>query len=82
MEPTEGIEIGEISVLDGTGDTRVQWRKTDPDETRAARSSFDDYRTKGYAAFKVNAAGNKGEQIDAFDPTAERMILVPPMVGG
>lgn len=80
-EATE-TEVCVMSILNSTGDSRFQWRKTDPDETATARSRFDELRARGFAAFKVNAQGSKGEQIDAFDPTAERMIMVPPMVGG
>jgi hypothetical protein len=74
--------MSELMVLDRTGDTRIQWRSGNHDEVEAARSRFNDLKSKGYAAFRVNRAGNQGEQIDAFDATAERLILVPQFVGG
>lgn len=76
------MTVSELSVLDGSGDTRLRWNPKDKDEVQAARDKFDEFRKKGYAAFRVNATGTKGEQIDKFDPRAERVILMPPMVGG
>ena len=74
--------MSELMVLDSTGDTRLQWNQTNHDEVDAARKRFNELTKKGYAAFKANRSGSQGEQIDAFDPTAERCILIPPMVGG
>lgn len=76
------LPVSELMILDGTGDTRLQWNERNRDEVAAARKRFDELKTKGYAAFKVNRSGSQGEQIDAFDPAAERLIMMPPMVGG
>jgi hypothetical protein len=45
---------------------------------------FDKLVTNGkHAAFAVKGkSGAKGERIHAFDPDAERIILVPQIVGG
>ncbi len=73
----------EMAVLDRTGDTKIIWSKDSPDEVANAKRTFDDLRKKGYAAFTVKGKdGEKGEQIREFDAQAERMILVPQMVGG
>lgn len=74
--------MSEMCVLDPSGDSRLQWDKANPDELRLAEERFDELKRSGYAAFKVTAKGDKGEQIDAFDPSAERLILIPQMVGG
>lgn len=75
---------GTMEILDHTGDTKVIWDKDNPDEVEAARAQFDKLvGSKRFAAFEVKGEkGDKGKQIRAFDPNAERMILVPPMVGG
>jgi hypothetical protein len=73
--------MSELTVLDRTGDTRFQWDQRNADEVKAAREHFETFKKKGYAAFKVNKAGGEGEQIHAFDPKAERVIM-PPLVGG
>lgn len=80
----EGGHTGEMAVLNNEGDTRVMWNKNVPVEVDAARLQFN--RLVGesrYAAFKaVGERGERGEQIREFDPTAERIILVPAMQGG
>lgn len=73
---------GELAVLDHTGDTKLLWNKDNEDEVDAARTTFQSLTKKGYAAFSVNKKGDQGEQIKQFDPTAERIILVPALVGG
>jgi hypothetical protein len=86
MELTETLDTrthGEIAVMDHTGDTKVIWSRDNADEVEAAREQFKRLKKKGFAAFKVvGKSGEKGEQIDEFDPNAERIILVPPMAGG
>lgn len=69
-------------VLDRTGDTRIQWNESDADQVAAARKRFNELKAKGYLAYKVNSRGNQGEVIDAFDPSEERVVMVPQMIGG
>lgn len=77
------IYTGIMSELNESGDTKVIWDRNNPDEVAAARATFDALaKTKRYLAYKVKEGGDQGEQIRAFDPNAERIILVPPMVGG
>lgn len=64
------------------GDTKVIWSASNADEIETARRTFDDLKAKGFAAFSVKANGDKGEQITKFDPTAEKLIMVPQMRGG
>lgn len=74
--------MGELAILDSSGDTRLQWDPGNSSEVKHARDQFDSFRKKGYAAFKVSKSGGQGEQIDSFDPNVQRLILIPPMVGG
>lgn len=75
---------GCLSVLDRTGDTRLMWDKGNKDEVDNAKATFERLVKKGkHLAFKaVGKKGEQGEQIKEFDPTAERIILVPQMAGG
>ena len=79
---TAVLERGEMCVMDRTGDTKIIWDRTKPDEVESAREQFDKLRKKGYAAYKVESGGGKGEVIREFDAHAEKIILAPPMVGG
>jgi hypothetical protein len=74
--------ISHLIVLDETGDSRVQWDRNNPEQVAAARARFDELKAKRYLAYKVDASGNQGEVINKFDPSAERIILHTPMIGG
>ena len=74
--------MGELSVLDRTGDTKIIWDSAQEAEVDAARATFDDLKKKGYLAYSVNKKGDKGEVMKKFDPDAERIIMAPPLVGG
>lgn len=71
-----------LFVLDGTGDSRMQWDRNDPAQVAAAEARFDEMRGKGYSAYKVDASGRRGEVINKFDPDAERIIMHRQLVGG
>lgn len=73
---------GTMAVLNETGDVKTVWDADNEAEVQAARKTFDELRAKGFAAYKVNRSGEKGEVIRKFDPEAEAIILAPPMVGG
>ena len=74
--------LGKMSVMGTVGDSKVAWDSEKPDEVEAAKKMFNDLVGKGYVAFKVKGEGKKGERIQAFDPSEERLILVPPIAGG
>jgi hypothetical protein len=72
-----------MAVMDHTGDTKVIWSRDNADEVEMARKQFAEFKKKKFVAFSVvGKSGEKGVQIDEFDPNAERIIFVPPMVGG
>jgi hypothetical protein len=74
---------GELAVMTSTdGDLKVIWDSDKPDEVSHARKTFDEFKAKGYLAYKVQKGGDKGEVMKAFDASAERVILAPRMVGG
>lgn len=76
------IEKGELAVMDHTGDTKTIWDPRNEAEVDAAEATFNTLKKKGYAIFKVNAEGEKGTKVNTFDPSAGKMIAVPPVVGG
>lgn len=73
---------GQLITLDHTGDTKIIWDASKPDEVTAVREQFDALRKKGYLAYKVDKKGEKGEVIRNFDAEAEKIILAPQTVGG
>lgn len=72
---------GEMSVMGKEGDTKFTWNAKDPTEVEAARATWDLYKKKGFAAFRMKRS-TKGDQMDEFDPEAGRILFVPPMQGG
>lgn len=74
--------MGTLSTLDHTGDTRIQWDPENPRQVEEARAKFREMQKKGYAAFAVDKKNGKGQSLAEFDPMEERVIFIPPMVGG
>jgi hypothetical protein len=74
--------MGELAVLDRSGDTKLIWSAENDEEVEAAKKMFNDLKAKGYAAYSVNKKGDKGDVIKKFDPEVERIIMAPAMVGG
>jgi hypothetical protein len=74
--------VSTLSVLDHTGDTRIEWDRRNRDEVAAAREMFAKMKDKRYLAYRLDADGSQGEVIREFDPTAERIIMSPQPVGG
>lgn len=74
--------MGEMRVIDTTGDLKIVWDSAKPDEVAHARATFDKMKAKGYAAFSVKKGGEAGRTLSEFDPDIEAMILVPRIVGG
>lgn len=71
-----------LSVMNHTGDSKFMWDSKNEVETAAAKEQFDALKKKGYIAFTVDKKGNQGDIIHKFDPTLEKIIMTPPIVGG
>ena len=65
------------------GDLELKWDEDKPDEVAAARATFGKAKKRGLAMYKMSTFGRKtGEQLHEFDPSAEKIIGMAPMVGG
>lgn len=81
--------MGTLRIMSKRGDDRVQWdtRRAavgDSEAEAAVREAeriFNESRAKGATAFKVEP-GKSPTRIDAFDRTAEQIVMVPRVVGG
>ena len=74
--------MSSMDVLDTTGHTKHIWDKDNEAEVEAARSLFTTLTGRGHRAFRVKKDGTEGTRMDAFDPDAEAVILVPQLRGG
>jgi len=75
-------DMGELRILDNTGDTKVIWDKNNSDEVEAAEEQFETLIDKGFTAYKVKKDGKKGRKITSFDQDAGKIIMIPKIVGG
>jgi hypothetical protein len=71
-----------MHVMDRTGHTTVVWDPTKPAEVEAAEEHFDSLIERGYNAFRVEGADQKGERIRQFDPKAGKIMMFEQLVGG
>ena len=67
-----------IALIDG--DTKNTWDTDNPEECTQARALFDDYRGKGFSAFRVE--NNVNIPMTEFDPSAGTVLFIPAMTGG
>ena len=74
--------MGELRAIDETGDTKLIWDNDNADEVEAAEETFNRLKKKGYHAFKVDKKGEQGGEMKKFDPSAEKLIMVPAMQAG
>jgi hypothetical protein len=71
-----------MSIMNADGDLKVVWNSDNQPEIDAARNQFNELKKKGYLAYRTDKKGEKAQIITEFDPTAEAVILSPPMRGG
>ena len=77
------VTRGEMIVMDYTGDTKVIWDASKPDEVENARRTFNDLKKKGYLAYSVKGEkGDPDKQLFSFEPALERIIMSAPLQGG
>lgn len=72
----------EMDIMDSTGHSKHIWDASKADEVTAARELYNSLTKKGYRAFHVKKDGEEGKLMSGFDADSEKMIMVPPIVGG
>lgn len=73
---------GTMNIMDKTGHSTTSWDPSVSAEVAAARTTFNELTGRGYRAFKVGEEGVRGQRLEAFDPQARQMIMVPQLQGG
>lgn len=74
--------MGNMAVMDQSGDTKLIWDADNEAEVDAARELFEKLKKKNYLAYSVKTGGRKNELIHKFDPDLEKIIMIPPVKGG
>lgn len=73
---------GTMQIMDRTGHTTITWDASKPVEVGVAQSTFDKLTREGYSAFEVEGADRQGKRMREFNPKAEKIMMVPHLVGG
>lgn len=68
--------------MSSQGDIKHTWNPKKPEEVREAQLMFEALIAKGFRAFTMKRGGLTGDLMNGFDPTARRVLFVPPMQGG
>jgi hypothetical protein len=74
--------MGQLVEMCREGDLKLSWDSDNEKEVTAAREVFDKKIKEGWSAFGEKRLGRKGDRIKTFDPDAERIVLVPHIIGG
>lgn len=74
--------IGTMQVMDITGHTSITWDANKSVEVDVARTTFEKLTREGYSAFEVESGDRQGRRMREFDPKAEKIMMVPQLVGG
>jgi len=81
--PTEPeVDRHTLSILDHTGDTRIEWNPADETEVAIARAAFEKGKAERRLAYRVTDEGGNGEVMREFDPEARAIVMAPQTVGG
>jgi len=73
--------MGEMAILNKHGETKHGWDPNNPAEVEAAREVFLTYKSRGYAASRMEN-GAAGEIIREFDPWVAEIVFIPQFQGG
>ena len=74
--------MGRMSTMGRQGDVKVEWNPGVPAEVKVAEAAFKENRKQGFKAFRIYGDGRLRGELEKFDKYAERILFVPPMVGG
>lgn len=71
----------QLLILNETGHTTLEWSPALEASVARARDVFNQLKADGHMAYALDGE-QSGVVLKAFDPTAETIILTPPMIGG
>ena len=74
--------MGSMQIVDQTGHTQLEWDVAAADEVQTASQQFETLIQAGHVAYGFREEGQPGEVLETFDPTVERILVRPQVVGG
>lgn len=67
--------MGELTILDKTGDIRVEWDPDDAESTAKAKAEYDRLKQDGYNFYEVTET--RGRPVKRWSKGAGRLIAAP-----
>lgn len=67
--------MGEMRVLNRTGDVKVEWDPADAESTARAKAEFKRLQGEGYLFYEVAEA--RGKQVKRFTKNAGKLLAAP-----
>jgi hypothetical protein len=74
--------MGIIRRMGKEGDVPTKWEFGDVESTKVAEERFAEGIKRGMLAFNLDKPSEPGEAINAFDPSAREIVLIPQIAGG
>ena len=74
--------MGQMRVLDSSGDRQVNWELEDKASIEAAETVAALLAGSGFTFFSVVPGTDKGSRLERFDPAQETIVAIPRVSGG
>lgn len=71
-----------LIIPDESGHRELAWTDLNEEELREAERAFNDAVTRGFVPHVPGTNGEPGTVIHRFEPNAEEIVLLRPLVGG
>ena len=80
--PETDNRVRSMAVMGRKGDTKTMWRPSVAEEGLAARATFDTLvKERKFLAWEIGD-DKAATQVQDFNPSADEILIVPPMQGG
>lgn len=63
-----------ITTPDVTGDVKITWDPTNPDDVKNAKDHFDKLKKSGHIFFKIDGDGKKGKKVKDFNEGTGELV--------
>jgi hypothetical protein len=63
-----------IATPDISGDVKITWDPTNPEDVKNAKDHFDKLKKDGHIFFKVGDDGQKGKKVKEFDEKMAELV--------
>jgi hypothetical protein len=76
------MSMGVQIIMDRSGDTRHEFNEADAASVALAEERFRKLTGKGFRAVALAPNGDGGSVVNKFDPSVDRTLFIPQLIGG